>query len=126
MTDGSPHDIPTAAELLDAVREFLESDVVANTDGRLRFHARVAANVIGMVSREMALGPEQADAHAQRLAGLGVTDDAALAAAIRSGALDDRLDEVCAAVRQSVVDKLAVANPSYIDSPDAASGGHPH
>jgi hypothetical protein len=42
-----------------------------------------------------------------------VADDAALARAIRDGGLDDRLDEVTRAVRASVRDKLAVANPGY-------------
>ena len=51
------------------------------------------------------------------LRALGVADDAALAAAIRSGELDDRLDEVRALVWQSVRDKLAVANPKYLTSP---------
>ena len=54
-----------------------------------------------------------AAAHRERLAGLGFADDAALAAAIHAGDLDDRLDEVTAAVRASVLDKLAVANPDH-------------
>jgi hypothetical protein len=119
----APHDIPSAVELLDAVREFLESDVLPATEGRVRFHARVAANVVGMVARELALGPDQAAAHAARLAGLGVHSDAELAAAIRSGALDARADEVRAAVRGSVADKLAVANPGYLR--DASKGDAP-
>jgi hypothetical protein len=127
MTTGAgPHDIPSAADLLDAVREFLATDVVAHTDGRVSFHARVAANVIAIVAREMALGPAHAAAHAQRLAALGVDDDAELAHAIRSGALDHRLAEVRATVRQSVADKLAVANPSYIDVPSGTRGGRSH
>jgi len=120
MSETPPHDIPSAADLLEAVREFLESDVAESADGRLRFHARVAGNVLGMVAREMALGPEQAGSHARRLAGLGVADDAALAEAIRTGALDDRIDEVVDVVRRSVADKLAVANPAYLDGPAAA------
>ena len=119
-----PHDVPAAADLLDAVREFLESEVVVQSEGRLRFHALVAANVVGMVAREMAIGPAQASAHAARLAHLGVADDAALALAIRSGSIDDRIDEVHALVRASVADKLAVANPSYPRTAEAtASGG---
>jgi len=109
-----PHDLPSATELLDAVRGFLETDVIPGTEGRLRFHARVAANVLAMVGRELALGPALARAHAERLRGLGVGDDAELAAAIRSGALDDRLAEVRDAVRATVADKLAVANPGYL------------
>jgi Domain of unknown function (DUF6285) len=109
-----PHDAPTAAELLDAVREFLESDVLPAVEGRVRFHVRVAANVVSMVARELTLGPRQAEEHLQRLARLGVSDEAGLAEAIRSGALDDRLDEVRAVVRATVADKLAVANPRYL------------
>jgi hypothetical protein len=108
-----PHDIPSAAGLLDAVREFLESDVLSATDGRLRFHVRVAANVVGMVAREVVLGPDHAAQHAQRLEALGVGSDSELAAAIRSGALDWRAEDVRAAVRATVADKLAVANPAY-------------
>jgi hypothetical protein len=108
-----PHDVPSAIELLDAVGEFLDSDVVAATEGRVRFHARVAANVTRMVARELALGPEHAAAHAERLAQLGVGSEGELAASIRSGALDARLGEVRAVVRATVADKLAVANPGY-------------
>jgi hypothetical protein len=112
---GGPHDVPTTAQLVEAVREWLERDVVAATDGRLRFHARVAINVLAMVERELQLGPAQAAAHQQRLQALGVVDEAELAAQIRSGALDDRLAEVRAAVWATVQDKLAVANPRYAD-----------
>ncbi len=112
-----PHDMPTAAELVEAVREWLERDVAPEADGRLRFHARVAVNMLAIVERELALGPAQAEAHAERLARLGVADDAELAQRIRSGELDDRLDEVKAAVAASVRDKLTVANPRYLDTP---------
>lgn len=111
----APHDRPTAAELLESVREFLEGDVLDATAGRVRFHTRVAINVVGMVERELELGPAQAVAHAERLAGLGYSSDDELAAAIRAGDLDDRYGEVKAAVWASVTDKLAVANPSYAD-----------
>ncbi len=112
----SPHDVPSAAELVEAVREFLEGDVMAATDGRVRFHARVAANVLAMVERELAEGSAQAAGHARRLASLGVGDDAELAAAIRTGALDDRATEVRSAVAAAVADKLAVANPGHAEA----------
>lgn len=111
----APHDAPTAAELVEAVREFLEGDVMAATEGRVRFHARVAARALAIVERELEAGTGPAEAHAARLAALGMADDAELAAAIRSGSLDDRWDEVAAAVRATVADKLAVANPGYAD-----------
>ncbi len=112
----SPHDAPTAAELIEAVREWLQSDVLAATEGRLQYHARVAINALAIVERELELGAGQHAAHLGRLQQLGVADDAALAAAIRAGDLDDRLDEVRSLVWQSVRDKLAVANPKYLTS----------
>jgi len=109
---GMPHDVPTASELVESVREWIESlgDRPPN-----RFHARVASNVLRIVEREIELGPAQAVAHAERLERLGVADDRELASAIRDGMLDDRLDQVRELVRASVRDKLAVANPSYLD-----------
>lgn len=121
----APHDVPTAGELLDAVREWLEREVVPEVDGRLRFHARVAANVLAIVAREIELGADQERQHRERLTALGMDDEAALATAIRSGELDHRLDEVRSAVRASVVDKLAVANPGYLVGSDRVSDGDP-
>jgi hypothetical protein len=111
-----PHDVPSTGELVEAVREWLQSDVLAATDGRLQYHTRVAINVLSIVERELALGATHDEAHLNRLRTLGVADDAALAAAIRSGELDDRLPEVRALVWQSVRDKLEVANPRYLAS----------
>jgi hypothetical protein len=77
--------------------------------------------VLATVERELATGSGSARAHAARLASLGFGSDAELAAAIRSGSLDGRWDEVAAAVRASVADKLAVANPTYAN-PTYANG----
>lgn len=106
----SLHDAPSAAELVTAVRDFLESDVLPAVEGRVRFHTRVAVNVLGMVAREIELGPAQEEAHVARLAELGVADDAELAAAVRDGLDDSRLIEI---LRASVRAKLDVANPGY-------------
>ena len=76
---GPPHDVPTAAQLVEAVREWLQRDVMPETSGRMQFHARVAVNVLAIVERELALGPQQASAHAARLASLGVASEAELA-----------------------------------------------
>jgi hypothetical protein len=111
----SLHGSPTSGELVEAVREWLERDVMTSTEGRLRFHARVAVNVLAMVERELAVGDAQQAAHAERLASLGMADDAELASAIRNGSLDDRFDEVRAVLRADVDDRIAVANPKYVD-----------
>lgn len=48
------NDRPSAAELLAAVERFLEETAVPGLDGPARFHARVAANVVRIVARELA------------------------------------------------------------------------
>jgi Domain of unknown function (DUF6285) len=110
----APRGLPSAAELAAATREFLAAGVVDATEGRTRFLARVAANVLGQIERELALGPAHERAHAERLAALGLADDAALAAAIRDGSLDRRRDEVFAVTRARVVDRLRVTNPRHL------------
>ncbi len=110
---GAPHDAPTAGQLVEAVREFLEGDVMAATEGRVRFHARVAARALAMVERELASGDTAAREHQARLASLGLRSDVELAAAIRAGDLDDRTPDVVTTVAAAVADKLAVANPTY-------------
>lgn len=97
---------PTAAELIAAVAEFLESDVREATSGSVNFHARVAANVLRTVERELL-----DDTGAPDLLGYG--DERALAAAIRSGDLDDRAQEVMACLHTVVRHRLAVAHPGY-------------
>lgn len=115
MTDTGPHDRPTAAELLDAVREWIDTDVAEATEGRVRYLGRVASNMLAMVERELALGPGQAEAHRRRLERLGQPDDRALAAAIRAGEYDDRGDELRAELLAATLDKLAVAHPDYAE-----------
>ena len=86
---GDPlHGRPTAAELVAAVAEFLEGDVRQATSGQVNFHARVAANALRIVEREL-LDAGDSDVRAA-LAGLGFADEAGLAAAIRAGELDAR------------------------------------
>jgi hypothetical protein len=112
----APHDVPDPPALLEAVREFLSDEVEPELDGRLRYHLKVAINVLAIVERELRLGDEHAARHSERLERLGFADDAALAGAIRSGALDDRLDQVAEELREMVADKLAVARPDHIDT----------
>ena len=56
------NDRPTAAELLAAVERFLEESAVPALDGPAKYHARVAANVVRIVARELATE----DAHLAR------------------------------------------------------------
>lgn len=114
-----PHDAPTADELLAAVERFIGDTVTGVTSGQVRFHARVAANALAIVRRELAVGDAAALAHHERLTSLGFADDSALAAALAAGELDARLDEVGRTLAGGIVDKLAVANPGYLETPPA-------
>ena len=113
-------DRPSAVELLDAIREFLEHDVMPAAEGRVQFHSRVAVNALGMLERELRLGPELDAADRARLSALLGHDadlpalTAELAGRIRDGSLDDRRGEVISAVRESVRAKLVVSNPDYV------------
>jgi aminoglycoside phosphotransferase (APT) family kinase protein len=110
------HGRPTAGELVEAVREWVETDVRAATEGRVSFHSRVAANALAIVGRELADAGDAEAAHRERLATLGCGDDAELAARIRSGELDARYDEVRRLVGESVRAKLSVANPAHLSA----------
>lgn len=105
---------PLAAELVAAVAEFLETDVREATTGQVNFHARVAANALRIVEREL-LDESEAEA-AEALAGLGFADEERLAAAIRAGELDGRADDVVACLRTLVRRRLAIAHPGYEQS----------
>jgi Domain of unknown function (DUF6285) len=110
---------PTAAELVAAVAEFLETDVRQATTGQVNFHARVAANALRIVEREL-LTTDDAAVRAA-LAELGFADEAELAAAIRAGDLDERAANVTSSLRTLVGHRLAVAHPGY-DQPEDETG----
>jgi hypothetical protein len=102
------HYKPTAAELVAAVAEFLETEVREGTSGALNFHSRIAANVLRTVERELL--DDTSDEPLQALRTLGFNDEAELAAAIRAGDCgDDVLPVLYALVRH----RLAVAHPGY-------------
>jgi queuine/archaeosine tRNA-ribosyltransferase len=103
---------PTQDELLAATAGFLTEDHPGLAD-HARFHARVAANAVKIVRRELRVGAAHERAHRARLAALGCADDTALVAAIQGGTLDDRRAEVLETVRALTLGRLAVANPRY-------------
>ena len=50
----------TISELLEAVKGFLMDSALPALSGRDQFNARVAANVLGIIDRELQVGPELA------------------------------------------------------------------
>jgi hypothetical protein len=108
----SAHGRPTAAELVAAVADFLETDVREATSGQVSFHSRVAANALRMVEREL-LTHAASDSTTDALADIGFDDEAQLAAAIRAGKLDNDADKVMPCLRALVSRRLSVAHPGY-------------
>jgi Domain of unknown function (DUF6285) len=115
---------PTADELIDAVRAFLADDLLPTLEGRQRFHARVAVNVLDIVGRELRDGQAADDDERSSLVNLLAVDDAVddvdtsdlarlLAEAIRRGdiAIDDPslLDHL----RRTADADLRIANPRH-------------
>ncbi|MFN7147991.1 MAG: phosphotransferase family protein [Microthrixaceae bacterium] len=116
VTAASPpglHGRPTSLELVEAVREFLEAQM-ATASRSASYHARVAANALGIVERELARGAAPLERRALALASLGLSSERDLADAIRAGrwALDDA--QLLAVLADGVLERVGVANPRYL------------
>jgi hypothetical protein len=105
---------PTIAELVEAAREYVSGPVMDATTGAVQFHARVTANVLATVERQLAFGRAPEDRFRDGLAALGASSAADLAAAIAAGQHDDHIDELYRFLARSVRDRLAVANPKHL------------
>lgn len=108
---------PTVTELVEAVTEFLDTvaadrDGQVATDGQVKFHSRVASNVLRIVERELL--DTTGSVVAAALGAVGFTDEAELAAAIRAGEFDDRAQALTACLYTLVEHRLAVDHPGYI------------
>jgi hypothetical protein len=100
-------DRPNAIELIEAVTEFLSSEVLpAATDHRLKFRTLVALNALGIAYRELQSGDEVV---------LGQEELAELARRIRAGDLDEDLH---GRLKEHVAAKLRISNPAYLERYD--------
>jgi len=113
-------DRPDASELLEAVAEYLFAELRPEVPHEQRFRVLVAANVCAVVARELRAGeaPDRKDLELFReLLGDEVSDPqkgaAELAQRLRSGELDDRLDELAPRLEEHVRRKLKIARPGY-------------
>ena len=100
-----PHDRPTPQELAEAVREFLEAEILPVLDDhRLRFRTLVAINGLGIAERELwattASGADDREG------------DRELARRIRAG---DVPHDAVALLKERVAQKLRVSNPRALE-----------
>ena len=111
----SGQDRPDAAELLEAVAEYLFAELRPEVPREQRFRVLVAANVCAVVAREIRAGegPARKDEElfAELLGGDGGAEE--LSRRLREGDLDDRLDELAERLAEHVRRKLEVARPGY-------------
>lgn len=108
---------PTVMELLEAAREFLATEVMEATEGRVQFHTRVTVRVLDTAIRQLQLGPGHLEAHAARLARMGYADSRELVDDIRAGRFDHRVAELAGQLEPEVRAKLEVADPRYLSNP---------
>ncbi len=127
-------DRPTIHELLRSVEGFLRDEIVPATEGRRQFLARVAANAIGLVERELAgetahgerewsgldalLGSAPMPRERDALATAVRARNDVLCARIRAGDFDAGAQRAALLehVRRTVRDKLEVTNRAYLEA----------
>ncbi len=122
-------DEPSAVELFEAIREFIEQEIVPTiTDPRTRFRTLVAVNAVGILEREVREEDQHVGEEARSLRALLGSDDplpddyqglrrhilaqnAELAARIRRGQAPPGTADHLRRVGEA---KLAVANPGFL------------
>jgi hypothetical protein len=125
-------DRPTYVELLAAIARFLDEEIVPNTEAARGFHARVAANALRTIHRELAaedehlaaewvgldslLGAEPQPDGRAALRDRIAARNAKLCERIRRGDADSGVfaDQVRDHVRKTVHNKLSVSNPRWL------------
>ncbi|HPU51916.1 MAG TPA: DUF6285 domain-containing protein [Burkholderiaceae bacterium] len=114
---------PAPDELLDLVARYLTEVAMPQLPPAAAFHARVAANVLQVVRRQIELAPGQNAAELARLSALGISPEAtaaglpaaneALARAIAQGRIGSDDPALLAHLWQSTFERLAVDQPGY-------------
>ncbi|HTW33239.1 MAG TPA: DUF6285 domain-containing protein [Rhizomicrobium sp.] len=119
-------DQPSMRELVDAVREFLETKAMPELKGHTAFHARVAANALAIVVRELDQSPRSGQEELARLRGLlakdGTLDELnrELCKRIRSGKFTMQTPGLIEHLEKTTRDKVAIDQPGYSGLKQAA------
>lgn len=103
--------VPSGAELIDAVRRWLDNGIASQANGHARFEAKVAVNALGMAARDAALGPDFAALQAQRLTALGLDRDGLVALLRRDPAA--MTGSIHQHLRQLAVENCLIDQPRY-------------
>lgn len=112
-------DQPSALELVTAVREFIEKHAMPELQGRTAFHARVAANALAIVARELEQAAPANEDERRRLQDLlkqdGTLDalNRELCRRIRSGQIAWNDPALAAHLTAATLAKVAIDQPNY-------------
>lgn len=110
---------PTPAEILETVAAYLRDVAMPQLQGHAAFTARVAANAVDLVRRDIELRADADTAERERLISLLGHDgtlealNAELAAAVRNDRIDNESPELLGHLWQTTLDKLAIDQPRY-------------
>jgi len=121
-------DQPAAHDLVTAVREFLEKVAMPKLEGHDAFHARVAANALAIVERELAIGPVDNAAELERLSALLGHDgdlaglNAGLCDEIRAGRMTLETPHLADHLWATTLTKLSIDQPRYAAYKRAVEG----
>jgi hypothetical protein len=113
------YDPPSPPEVLAAVARFLKEDVAAATAGHLSFQARVAANALEMMRRQLEAAPTADAAEQDRLKTLLDMDgdlaslNAELCRRIAAGEADLSTPGLAEHLWAATLAKMAVDQPTY-------------
>ena len=112
-------DLPRSDELLMSVRDFLRDSVMKTSEGRDKFLARVAANSLDIVNRELALAPRHLQGELKRLRemfssnqDLGALRER-LVKSLRDRTLSLENEDLRVHLRTTVVNQTAIDQPNY-------------
>ncbi|MEM7727868.1 MAG: phosphotransferase family protein [Pseudomonadota bacterium] len=100
------------AEMITALSEWNDREVTAKAEGRDRFQSRIAANLLGQLSREARMGRDFAFRRRDRLKALRLSPDA-LSEGLTQGTLDWRKPALFDHLRLSVMERLLIDQPDY-------------
>ncbi len=112
-------DQPSMRELVEAVRDFLEQKAMPELKGHTAFHARVAANALSIVARELESGPSSAAGELARLQALlgykGTLEELnrELCRRIRDGVFGPDTPGLAEHLATTTRDKVAIDQPGY-------------
>lgn len=112
-------DQPSMRELVEAVRDFLEQKAMPELKGHTAFHARVAANALSIVARELEQGPQSAKDELERLSKLlghdGTLEELnrELCKSIRNGAFTLDTPGLAEHLTITTREKVAIDQPGY-------------